>query len=93
LSLGEIANPYEKPRDLYLRLIQFIYQPDMTLVEVCSGVAPGARASSFIGISSISFDFRERQNETAKSLLIEHFSRWKTKPVRFSFYFWFIHPF
>ena len=56
----------------------------MTMVEVCSGLAPGARASSFIGINSISFDCRETQNETAASLLINHLDKWKTKPV---FYF------
>ena len=66
--------------------MHYIYQPDMTLVEVCSGVAPGARASSFIGINSISFDSRETQNETAASLLIQHLQKWKKKPV---FYFLF----
>jgi len=53
----------------------------MTLVEVCSGVAPGARAASFIGINSISFDNRDSQNETAGSLLTHHLHKWKKKPV------------
>ena len=41
----------------------------MTVVEICSGTAPAARACSILGLNSISFDFREEQNETTVSPL------------------------
>jgi len=76
-----MANPYQKPHTLYLRLINLIYQSDMTVVEVCSGTGPAARACSILGLNSISFDFREEQNETALSLLNQYFSEFNEKPV------------
>ena len=53
----------------------------MTVVEVCSGTAPAARACFILGLNSISFDIRENQNETASSLLNEYMSEFKEKPV------------
>ena len=53
----------------------------MTIVEICSGTAPAARACSILGLNSISFDFREDQNLTASSLLNEFIGGFQKKPV------------
>jgi len=55
----------------------------MTLVEICSGTAPGARAAAILGINSISFDYRQSQNDTAASLLNEFLSKYDEAPVSF----------
>jgi len=61
--------------------MHLIYKPDMTLVEICSGTAPGARAASILGINSISFDYRQNQNDNAASLLNEFHSKYDETPV------------
>ena len=53
----------------------------MTIVEMCCGTSPGARAAAFLGLNSISFDKRVSQIETSKSLLVDFLSSFKTKPV------------
>ena len=53
----------------------------MTVIDICSGTSPAARASAFIGYNSISFDIRENQTVTATSLLAEFFTKCKGKPV------------
>jgi hypothetical protein len=70
-----VANKYEKPWDLILRILYLVYQPDMKVVELCSGTAPGARAAAFLGLSSYSIDIRDNQNKAAAALLTQHFNK------------------
>ena len=37
----------------------------MTIIEICCGTAPPARAAAFLGLNSISFDSRGDQISTA----------------------------
>jgi hypothetical protein len=53
----------------------------MTMVEICSGTAPGSRACSILGISSIAIDFRLDQNTNAASYLTTLLSLYTEKPV------------
>ena len=46
----------------------------MTVVELCSGTAPASRASAFLGLSSISVDYRDNQTKTAASLCSTFFT-------------------
>ena len=55
----------------------------MTTVEVCCGIAPASRASAFLGISSVSFDNRKNQIETAISELNSFFTTFEERPVCF----------
>jgi len=75
------ANPYEKPWSLYLRIMHLLYSADMTVVEICCGTAPAARAAAFLGISSISFDIRGNQIEAACSSFSSFFNKFKEQPV------------
>jgi ubiquinone/menaquinone biosynthesis C-methylase UbiE len=70
-----VANQYEKPWDLILRILYLVYQPDMKVVELCCGTAPGARAAAFLGISSYSIDIRDNQTKAAAILLTQHFNK------------------
>ena len=47
---GEVINPAEKPWALIFRLLFPRVQPPFTLVELCCGTAPVARAGSVLGI-------------------------------------------
>ena len=60
----------------------------MTLVEICAGTAPGSRASTFLGINSISFDNRADQNTTAAALMAEFLGNERVKApiVYFTYY-------
>ena len=71
----------KKPWDLYLRIVQLIHHPDMTIIEICCGTAPASRAASFLGLNSISFNSRQDQISTASSLLVEFQSKFQKKPV------------
>jgi hypothetical protein len=57
----------------------------MTIIEICCGTAPEARAAAFLGLNSISFDNRGDQITTASSLLVEFFAKYKYKPVSIIF--------
>jgi hypothetical protein len=56
----------------------------MTTVEVCCGIAPASRDSAFLGISSVSFDSRKNQIETAISELNNFFTTFEEKSVCFT---------
>ena len=58
----------------------FWCSPDMTVVEVCSGTSPAARAAAFLGLNSISFDNRKSQIQTATANLASFFTKFK-EPV------------
>jgi len=70
----------KSPWDLYLRFLQLLSAPDMTVVEVCSGTSPAARAAAFLGLNSISFDNRKSQIQTATANLASFFTKFK-EPV------------
>jgi len=53
----------------------------MTIIEICCGTAPAARAAAFLGLHSISFDSRPDQISTATSLLVDFQSKFQKKPV------------
>jgi len=53
----------------------------MSIIEICCGTAPAARASSFLGLNSISFDSRADQISTATALLVDFQSKYQKKPV------------
>ena len=57
------------------------------MVEICSGTAPGSRACSILGISSITIDYRVDQNNNAASFLTSLLSEFKHKPVSILDYF------
>ena len=61
--------------------MHLLIQPDMTVVEICSGTAPGSRVSAFLGLNSLSFDSREDQTTTATALMAEFLSIEKYKKM------------
>jgi hypothetical protein len=61
--------------------MHLLYQPDMTLVEICSGTAPGSRVAAFLGLNSLSFDSRDDQTTTATSLIAEFLANEKYQKI------------
>ena len=57
-----------------MRILYIVQQPDMTVIELCSGTAPASRASAFLGLSSISIDCRDNQTKSAASLCSTFFT-------------------
>jgi mitochondrial fission protein ELM1 len=61
--------------------MHLLYQPDMTVVEICSGTAPGSRVAAFLGLNSLSFDSRDDQTTTATSLIAEFLANDKYQKI------------
>ena len=73
-----------------------IYSPDMTVVEICSGVAPAARACLFCGLWCISIDNRNEQNINAVTALRNLIQKFPNsipvcnRYIIFILFFWFL---